>query len=221
MSNFILALRAELFVVVRNWKLWFLLLAPAFAAVIRIFLVKISAASSSLQQQLSGRSTTAELDYAYGYLVDGLSTGLIFIYLLFIAFAAFTFAIDRDNGVIRHLVIRQSSRGTVVSAKILSLHVMAALACLCLFMSTLFICSLLWDFGPVVEDGYELISVAEIHAEIRTGLLLALLPLPACLCLGLLFSVLSNSALQAVSLAVGLTLLLDLFKGALGDSANY
>ena len=81
--------------------------------------------------------------------------------------------------------------------------------------------ALLWDFGPVIEDGYELIGTADIHAELRLGLSLALIPLPAAIALGVLVSVLSNSTTQALSLALGLTLGLDLFKSVLGGAADY
>ncbi len=221
MSGLATALRAELFVAVRNWKIGLLLLAPAAASLIRLLLIRINNASTSLKQSLSGGSTVPNIDYAYGYFVDALATGLVFIYLLFIALAAYSFAIDRDHGIVRHLVIRQSSRRAVISAKIITLHGMAILAFITVFIVSVGLCGLLWDFGPVVEDGYELISVAEIHTEIRTGIALALLPLPACLCLGLLLSVLANSALQAVTFALGLTLLLDIFKNAIGNSAHY
>jgi ABC-type transport system involved in multi-copper enzyme maturation permease subunit len=220
-QGFTIALRAECFVMLRNWKIWLLIVAPAIASVIHLLLIRVNTASANIQQSLSGGARQAEVDYAYGYFVDGLSTGLILVYLLFIAFAAFSFAIDRDHGVIRHLVIRQSSRRAILAAKALLLHVMAICACLLLLIFTWLLCSLLWDFGPVVEDGYELISIAEIHEEINTGLVLALLPIPACLSLGLLLSVLANSTLQAVSLGLGVSLLLDIFKTALGEGAYY
>ena len=215
------AIRAELFVISRNWKLWLLIIAPAIAAILRLLLIRVNAASAQIQGALSGGINDSEADYAYGYFVDALSTGFIFTYLIFIALAAFSFAIDRDHGVIRHAVIRQSSRRAIVAAKILVLHAMALCACLLLFICALSMSSLLWDFGPVIEDGYELISRAEIHEEIRTGVILALLPLPACLCLGLLLSIVANSTLQAVSMSLGLTLLLDIFKGAFANGAQY
>ena len=221
MTGLGIALRAETYVSLRNWKLWGLLAAPALAAVIRLLLVQINAASENLRQSLGSDNTLATQEYAYGYFVDALNTGLIFIYLLFIALAALSFAVERDQGTVRHLVIRQSSRHAIITAKILWLHCLALLAFLLVFFCAWAICTLMWDFGPVVEDGYELISVAEIHTEIRQGLLLALIPLPACLGFGLMLSIIANSALQAVTLGLGLSLLLDIFKGALGNIAHF
>jgi hypothetical protein len=80
---------------------------------------------------------------------------------------------------------------------------------------------LLWDFGPVVEDGYELIGSDEIRSEVWLGLRLALIPLPTALAFGVLVSVLAQSATQAVTAALGVTLALDVFKGVLGDAAHY
>ena len=215
------ALQSEVFVLVRSWKTWLLITLPTLVSACHLLLIKANAASAQLQQTISGRPSESGADYAYGYLVDAFSTSLILIYLVFLAYGAFAFASDRDSGAIRHSVIRRSSRAAVLSAKVIVLHGMTVASCLLAFISAWTVCALLWDFGPVIEDGYELISVAEIHQEIRTGLVLALLPLPACLCLGMLLSVIANSALQAVSLALGISLLLDIFKGALGNIAPY
>ena len=63
----------------------------------------------------------------------------------------------------------------------------------------------------------QIIGVNEINREIILGLKLALLPLPACLAFGLLFSICARSAVQAVSMAIGAGLFLDIFKSALGN----
>ncbi len=216
----LIALKAEWFVASRNWKLWSLVGLPSLASILHLLLIRLNNASANVRQSLGGGAIENN-DYAYGYFVDGLSTGFLLTYLLFVAMSAYTFAIDRDHGVIRHAVIRQSSRRAIVIAKIILLHGLAVLACIGVFTCSLLIVSGLWDFGPVVEDGYELISVAEIESEIRIGLILALLPLPACLCFGAMLSVFANSALQAVTIALGASLLLDIFKGALGHGAYY
>ena len=80
---------------------------------------------------------------------------------------------------------------------------------------------MLWEYGAIVEDGFELISEQEIHEEIWLGLRLALVPLPAAIAFGLLISVSSQSATQAVTAALGITLAIDIFKGLLGDMSNY
>ena len=69
--------------------------------------------------------------------------------------------------------------------------------------------------------GKKLISESEIREEIALGIQLALLPLPAAIAFGLLISVSAQSATQAVSTALGITLAIDIFKGLLGDLALY
>lgn len=219
-QGFSVACKAEWFISRHNWRSILLLLTPSLAGVIHILLIRLNNASANIRQSLGGRGGD-NMDFAYGYFVDGLSTGLIITYLVFVAVAAYSFAGERDHGVLRHLTIRQSSRGAILAAKIMGLHIKVVLACVLLFVACLSTCATLWDFTAVVEDGYELISTTEIEQEIRLGLTLALLPLPACLCLGLLLSVVAHSALQAVTLGLGLTLFLDIFKGAFGQAAQY
>jgi hypothetical protein len=79
----------------------------------------------------------------------------------------------------------------------------------------------LWDFGPVVEDGYELIGTDEIREELLTGLRLALIPLPAAIAMGLMVSVLAQNSTQAITAALGITLALDIFKGVMGNISGY
>lgn len=214
------ACKAEYFISRTNWRTLLLLLTPSFVALLHLLFIRIGNASNTLQQRLSG-SENNQQDFAYGFYVDSLTTGLTVIYIVFMAVAAHSFASDRDSGVLRHLSIRQSSRTAILLAKTVALHVKALIACVVLFFLTLGLCALFWDFSAVIEDGYELISRDEIELEIQTGLTLALLPLPACLCLGILFSVLANSALQAVAMGLGATLFLDVFKNFLGNSAHY
>jgi len=205
-SGFVTALRAEFFVLRRSAGPWLLVLLPAFALLLRLGLARLSSGG--------------EAD-GYGFLVDGLSTGLALLYLLFIGYAAYGFASERDSGVLRHLLIRRVSRRALICAKLLVLHALALLSLLALLLCGWLLATALWELGPVVEDGFEIIGEAAIREEIRRGLLLAILPLPACLALGLLISVLARSAAQALALALGLALLLDVFKGALGDGAHY
>ena len=131
------------------------------------------------------------------------------------------FSYERDLGTLRHLFIRRASRPSVVLAKLVNLHVQALLS-ICLLLSLCwFVAGMLWEYGPVVEDGFELISAAEIRTEIGAGLTLALLPLPAAIAFGLLVSVSAQSATQAVTTALGLTLAMDILKAMLGDFSSY
>lgn len=209
LSGFVTALRGEIFVMGRTFSPWLLLALPALVVAVRLLLTKAMTAAA------------ADVHNGYGYLVDAFSTGLTLLYLVFIAYAAHSFAVDRDRGVLRHLFIRSVSRRQLLLAKLVLLHLLALLSVLLVLLLAYLLSRWFWDLGPVVEDGFELISEAEIQMEIRSGLLLALMPLPACLALGLLISVAARSATQAVAVAVGMALLVDLFKGVVGRAANY
>lgn len=224
MSSFVTALRADLYVAYRSSSTRVIILLPALVVLLKLLLEKVSGLTqTALQAPGSANDVAASLDAdnAYGYFVDGMSTGLTLLALVMLAFSAWSFANDRDTGVVRHLVIRRVDRITLLLARLCHFHLLTLASLLLLCSVTYGCCRLLWTFGPVIEDGYELISVAEIHTEIRLGLTLALLPLPATLALGLLISVASQSATQAVVTALGLLLGLDLLKGMLGNAAHY
>ena len=106
-------------------------------------------------------------------------------------------------------------------AKLCVFHISGLLSLVALIAFTALISSTLWQFGPVVEDGYELIGTQEIHQEILLGLKLALLPLPAAIAFGVLISTFCQNATQAVTVALGVTISLDIFKGLLGDLSHY
>jgi hypothetical protein len=106
-------------------------------------------------------------------------------------------------------------------AKYLCLCLLAFVSLAIMISGTWLTANIFWELGPLIEDGYQIIGVDEIKREIFLGLKLAILPLPACLSFGLFFSVCTRSAIQAVSLALGTGLLLDIFKSALGNLQHY
>jgi ABC-type transport system involved in multi-copper enzyme maturation permease subunit len=217
-SGFITALRVEAFASFRSTTPWLLAALPAAAVGLRLLLDSFAGSEDAA---LTVDAAGEQVLNGYGFLVDGFATGLTLLYLVFIAYAAYIFAADRDSGVVRHLTIRRVSRRALVAAKLLLVHGFALLALLVVLATSLLLSVWFWELGPVVEDGFEIIGEAMIREEIRLGLLLALTPLPAALALGVLISVSARSATQAVGVAVGLALLLDVFKNALGDTAHY
>ncbi|MEZ5527044.1 MAG: ABC transporter permease subunit [Gammaproteobacteria bacterium] len=221
MKGFVAALKAECFVALRSNSARVLMLLPALIVVSRAVLVKLGESGQAARDALMGQEGGQSSANAWGQLVDGFSTGLTLLSLALVAYAAWTFANDRDTGALRHVVIRRVSRPGLVLAKLSTVFLLTLASLLLLALSTGAISALLWDFGPVVEDGYELISSEEIRSEVALGLRLALIPLPAALAFGMMISVLAQSATQAVTSALGVTLALDVFKGVLGDKAYY
>lgn len=221
MKGFVAALKAECFVALRSNSARVLILLPALIVMCRAALVKLSESGQAARDALMGQEDAQSSANAWGQLVDGFSTGLTLLSLALVAYAAWTFANDRDTGALRHVVIRRVSRPGLVLAKLATVFLLALASLLLLTFATGTISALLWDFGPVVEDGYELISSEDIRSEVALGLRLALIPLPAALAFGMMISVLAQSATQAVTSALGVTLALDVFKGVLGDKAYY
>ena len=223
MKGWWLALRSEVFVARHTLGSKLVVLLPGGCVLLQYLLTRLRQAGAAARDQLLG-SADFDADMAgnaYGHLVDGLDTGLTLLAWLLVAQAAYSFSSERDSGAIRQLLIRASSRRAIVLAKLVHLHLLGLLALLLLLASCYLASGLLGEFGPVVEDGFVLISEQEIRQEIRLGLRLALLPLPVAIALGLVISVAANTATGAVVSALGLTLLLDLFKSAAGDYALY
>jgi len=223
MNNLLVAIKLELFVALRTFASKLIVLAPALVAVAQLLLVKLTAASQQARDSLLGGSDfeATVANNAYGFFVDGLSTGLTMLGLLLVAQAAYSFSYERDTGSIRHSIIRRVSRRSVLTAKLIHLHLLALLSVFLLLISSYLLSGLLWEYAAIVEDGFELISEQEIREEVWLGIHLALLPLPAAIAFGLLVSVSAQSATQAITTALGITLAIDIFKGLLGDLAYY
>jgi ABC-type transport system involved in multi-copper enzyme maturation permease subunit len=198
-----------------------IVLAPLALACLQLLIAALGESGAQTQQALLGASAAETANEGYGHWVDALVTGFTTLGLLSVALAAHSFAAERDLGTLRHSLIRRTSRSSLVLTKLIALHLLVCSAVLLLVFGSWGLSSLLWDLGPVVEDGYELISEAEILREIHLGLQLALLPLPAALAFGLLVSVAAQSGTQALTLALGATLGFDVFKTSLGDSAAF
>jgi len=223
MSGLLTAIKAEFFVALRSFGSKLVVLAPGVLVILQLGITKLTESGAAARDNLLGNSDfdAAIANNAYGYFVDGLKTGLTMLGLLLVAQAAYSFSYERDIGTLRHLLIRRSSRSSIICAKLVNLHAQALLSIGVLLLCSWWFAGLFWEYGPVVEDGFELISVAEIQTEIHSGLLLALLPLPAAIAFGLLVSVSAQSATQAVTTALGLTLAMDIFKTLLGDYGYY
>ena len=223
MNGLLVAIKSELFVALRTFASKLIVAAPALVAAAQLMLVKLTEAGQQARDTLLGESGFEQsvANNAYGFFVDGLTTGLTMLGLLLVAQSAYSFSYDSDIGSIRHILIRRVSRGSVLTAKLIHLHLLALLSVLLLLITSYAMSGMLWEYGAIVEDGFELISEQEIHEEIWLGLRLALVPLPAAIAFGLLISVSSQSATQAVTAALGITLAIDIFKGLLGDMSNY
>lgn len=215
-------LRSELYIGVRGFASKLILFGPALVAAAQLLLASAQQGVEEASGALGGSGfERAIAEGAYGHFVDGLNTGLTLLSLLLIGLAAYSISIERDVGTIRHLTIRRGNRLQLLAAKFIYLHLLAAAALLILLLSSYLLSAALWEFGPVTEDGFELISEQEIRSELALGLKLALIPLPAAIGFGLAVSAAAQSATQALSIALGFSLAIDLFKDSLGESSLY
>lgn len=219
MNRLATALRAELFIARYSLGACLVVLAPLLLACAQLLIAALGDASTAAQQTLIGEETVAT--NGYGNWVDSLVTGFTALGLLITGYSAHSFAADHELGALRHRLIRLSSRTQIVIVKLLLLHLLALASLLLLILGSWLLSTALWELGPVIEDGYELISEGEILDEIHLGLRLAVFPLPAAIAFGVLLSVVAQSAMQSLSLALGLTLAFDVFKTSLGDMAGY
>ena len=217
------ALRSEFFLARYAPGPRLVIFLPSMAAAIQFMASKIADTGAAARANMMNPNSFNDMiaGNAWGHFVDGLDTGITLIFLLLVAQAAYSFSAELESGTLRHQLIRCSSRRLIVMSKLLQLHVLALFGVGLLIASSYLLSGLLWEFSPIVEDGFELISEAEIRDEIELGLRLALIPLPAAIAFGLLFSVIANTATQAVVSALGFTLTMDIFKGMIGGYAQY
>ncbi len=158
---------------------------------------------------------------AYVPLVEGLSSGLLLGGYLLLTLAAGSLAWDREHGLARLFLIRRASRSALVMAKFSALVFLGVLLVGLVVLLSWGSASLLFDFGPVVEEGYEIYSEAEVLREVLTGIAASAVPLLAVIAFGLLISTATGSTARAVGIALIAILAFDIFKGLLGNSSRW
>ena len=223
MNGFVTALKSELFIARNTFSSKFILFAPAAFAILQSLLTWLTEIGTSTRNNLMSNSNFNDIVNlnAYGHFVDGMSTGLTILGLLVVAQAAYSFSYDRDTGIVRHILIRRASRPALILAKLFQINLLAIISIAILMITSYLISGFLWEFGAIIEDGFELISEEEILAEISMGLKLAIVPLPAAIAFGVFVSTIAQSATQAITTALGITLAIDIFKSMLGSYADY
>lgn len=224
LSGFRAALSSDVYLAMRSRWLRVVVLAPGLAAAGSVFLERLRATREAAQDALLGSATAAAStgsERGYGALVGGLSAGLTVASIVLLAVAAHSIASERERGLVRHLLVRRVSRSGYVAAKYVFLLLLSFAVVAIVGLGASGAAAAVYELGPVVEDGYEIIGVAEMQSEITRGVALALAPLPAALALGLFLSLAARSTTMAVSVALALALGFDLLKGSLGEISRY
>lgn len=210
---------AELYRLVRSRVAWvagaFLFLVP----VLRVFAARVVDSSSRLEAARAGRELLG-LDEGLGWapLVEGWRAGLALGALLLLIHGARTLAGDRDSGVLRLASTRTASRAALVVGRALLGPILVLLVVAFSGLGAWLAARQWFDFGPLVEDDYLILSVSELLGELRLAVLAALPALWAVHTFGLFVSSLARTSTGAVASSVAVFLAFDLFKEALGES---
>lgn len=158
---------------------------------------------------------------AWAPLTDGLLAGLTVGTLLLLIASTRAVAGDRESGILRVASTRSASRAGLVLGRAMLGMVLTLGAMLAAGLGAWIASALLYDFGPVVEDNYELVSSEELRAGLRLALLATLPPLLTTWLFGLFVSTVTRSGTGAVAVGIATYLGFDLFKEVLGDAQYY
>src|SRR5690606_2310354 len=103
MNGFGAALKAELYVLLRSNAARMLVLLPALIVVVRAVVVRLSETGQQARDALMGQDGPALTGNAWGHFVDSFSVGVTMLGLVLVAYAAWSFASERDSGAMRHV----------------------------------------------------------------------------------------------------------------------
>jgi hypothetical protein len=158
---------------------------------------------------------------AWAPFVDGWLAGLTVSTLLLLLLSARTIAGDRESGLLRIARTRSASRGALVLGRALLGVALVFSAMVVTAGAAWATAASLYTFGPVVEDGYELVGNAELYRELVLAAGATLPPLVSTWCFGLLVSSFVRTGTGAVAGSLALYLGFDLFKEVLGERQYY
>jgi ABC-type transport system involved in multi-copper enzyme maturation permease subunit len=215
-------LRAEWYRLVHGRALWASALVLAIVSFLRVLAARAAERSTfaaAVQRALmDGRElpTPPGPSNAYGPFVDAWSAGLTVGAMLLLIAASRTLAGDLESGLLRMASTRSASRLALAFGRCL----LGVPLCLGVILVTAagawLAASWLFAFGPVVEDGYELMSEPELRAQLLMAVATTTPSLIATWTFGVLVSAASRSGTVAVGAALVLYLGFDLFKEVLG-----
>ena len=209
---------------VRSRTAWFALFAVVAIAAIRVFAAHLSDnaahAQALSQAMLAGRELpeAPAAGNAYAPMVEGWLVGLTVGTLLLLVHSARSLAGDRESGILRLASTRSVSRSGLVIGRF-GIGVTLVLALVVASGTSAWLTSsLFFDFGPLVEDGYELISEHELLEELQRAVLAVIPPLVATYAFGLMISAFGRTAAGSVGFCLATFLGFDLFKDVIGSA---
>ena len=204
-------LRAELYRHARARSTWVLLLLPAVAGVVRILGERSMARVDQLRQATASADIQGLEVTGFGPLADGLRTGSAVLTLALLVVGALAIVRERETGALA-LAFLGRSRASIVTAKALVLTLLVAVGFAVLFAACTGVAAALYGLGPIVDEGYEIASVADLWQEIGRGCLPALPGLLAAPMFGLFISAATSSTGGAVAGTLVPVVLVDIGK---------
>ena len=215
--------RSEWYRTVRTRSTWFALASVVLLAALRVLAAHVAASAGHARvvqdALLSGREVPAAPPpgNAFAPFVEGWLVGLTVGTLLLLIVSARSLAGDRESGVLRVARTRSASRSALVLGRFLLGLPLVAGVVVASGAGAFVASAVLFEFGPLVEDGYELLTQEELTSELRIATLALVPPLVATWAFGLFVSAIGRSATGAVGLCLAVFLGFDLFKEVIGD----
>ncbi len=195
---------------------------PPLAAALRVFLGRAFEGAAQARAFVeTGEAPAAASTNAFPPFVRGLSVGLGAAAFLLLAYGALAIAGERDAGTMRAALVRPVSRGAWVLGKVCVGLCLVLAAMPAIVLASGLAAALLYDFGPVVEQGYEIATSDAVRREVSRGLSAGTLAVIAVFAFGVLVSSLARSPGPAVAAAMLGYLVFDAMKGLLGDASEY
>lgn len=192
--------RAELLRLLRTRSNWVLLLLPALVAGLRIIGAHAADRMERARRIASGAEMLIEEGQSgFGPLSDALRTGAAVLTLLLLLLGALQMVRERESGALG-LSLLARSRGAVVLGKVCFLMMFTLVGFILLFAISAVVAAGLHGLGPVVDEGFEMASAAELWSETLRGCLASL---PALLCAGLFGLFVSSIASSAGAAMAG------------------
>lgn len=222
MSGSLAVLRAEFYRLSRHRSVHLSALFIVVVAVMRVWgesVIQAASRASIVQRALERGAAPPELPppNAFAPLVEGWLSALTVGSLLLLILASRCLAADRESGVLRLARTRSASRGAMVVGRAL-LGVPLVLGLVLISGAAAWLTTAaLFDFGPLVEHGFELLSTETFYEELRRAVIATIPPLMANWTFGLAVSACARSPSLALGTSLAAYLGFDLFKQVLGD----
>lgn len=209
---------------VRARTTWYAAIAVLTLAFLRVTASKLAEQAAWAEQVrralMSGAETpeAPPVSNAFGPWVDGWRAGIALGVVLLVVHGARSLAADDERGLARIQLTRGASRASIVLARGALGLVLTPLLVLFAGLGSLIGASLFFQFGALVQDGYELASTEMLFDELTIAVLASLPPLYASHAFGVLISSWARTSSLALVVALVSLLGFDLFKEVLGET---